>query len=307
MDQFPCYLVPCFQLSGEKRVCELRDARVAIVGLGLMGGSLGMALRQRKACRQVWGVARRPESIKRALELGAIDGGVLDPAAGVKEADIVVLATPVRTIVGLIPKLGPNLPPGCLLMDLGSSKGAVLQAMEGLPPHVQPIGGHPMCGKEEAGIEAAEGTLYEGAVFALTPLTRTSQEALARAKELVEAIGARPLIIEAERHDRLVAAVSHLPYLLAVGLVGLVEEIGAEDELVWTLASSGFRDTSRLAASEVNMMLDILLTNKRSIAEMIRRFEGQWRRLADLVEVEDEPRLRRMLERAKQRRGGMFR
>lgn len=287
-------------------VIDLSRARITIVGLGLIGGSLGMALRRRHAYHEVLGVARRPESVEQALELGAIDGGTCDLTEGVRGADIVVLAIPVRAIIALIPKLGSLLPEGCLLLDLGSTKEAIVQAMEALPPHVQPIGGHPMCGKEASGIEAAEADLYEGAVFVLTPLPRTSEEALRLAEELVKAIGARPLVLDARRHDRLVAAISHLPYLLAVGLIDAAECVAAEDETVWTLASSGFRDASRLAASSVPMSLDILLTNRENIAEMVRLFRQRLERIAGLLDAEDEAALRDIMMRVQQRRRGMF-
>lgn len=277
----------------------MKDARVAIVGLGLMGGSLAGALKKRGACREVWGVARREETIREALRRGFIDGGTCDLAEGVEQADLIVLATPARTILELIPQVGSLAPPGCLLMDLGSTKARIVQAMEALPPHVQAVGGHPMCGKEASGIAAAEADLYAGATFVLTLLQRTSAEALVLAQELVEAVGARPLVMNAERHDRLVAAISHLPYLLSVGLVATAEEIAAEDELVWELAASGFRDTSRLAASDATMMLDILLTNRQTVGEMLSRFVRQLDAIADLLEVDDEQALKLKLQSSK--------
>ena len=285
---------------------RLKDAQVTVVGLGLMGGSLAAALRAEGACREVRGVARRPETIAEALARGFVDGGTLDLAEGVRGADVVVLATPVRTIVELIPHLGPLLPPGCLLMDVGSTKAAIVAAMERLPAHVQPLGGHPMCGKEVSGIGAAEAGLYQGATFVLTPLPRTSPEALALAWELVEALGARPLVMDAHRHDRLVAAVSHLPYLLSLALVAAAEDVAEEDGMVWDLAASGFRDTSRLAASDVTMMLDILLTNREEVAGMLGRLRRELDELARLLEAEDERGLRRMMKAARERRRGLF-
>ena len=285
---------------------RLKDAQVTVVGLGLMGGSLAAALKAKGACREVRGVARRPETIAEALARGFVDGGTLDLAEGVRGADVVVLATPVRTIVELIPHLGPLLPPGCLLMDVGSTKAAIVAAMERLPAHVQPLGGHPMCGKEVSGIGAAEAGLYRGATFVLTPLPRTSPEALALAWELVEALGARPLVMDAHRHDRLVAAVSHLPYLLSLALVAAAEGVAEEDGMVWDLAASGFRDTSRLAASDVTMMLDILLTNREEVAGMLGRLRRELDELARLLEAEDEQGLRRLMEAARERRRGLF-
>jgi prephenate dehydrogenase len=192
-------------------------------------------------------------------------------------------------------------------MDLGSSKARVVEAMEALPPYFQAVGGHPMCGKEASGVVAADADLYEGATFVLTPLRRdsgqalrrTSPEALMLAEELVEAVGAQPLLMDAERHDRLVAAVSHLPYLLSVGLVATIEEVAVEDELVWELAASGFRDTSRLAASDVSMMLDILLTNRQAAGEMLSRFVHELEAIADLLEADDEQALKLKLQSSK--------
>jgi len=284
----------------------LKDAQVTIVGLGLMGGSLAGALKKRVACREVLGVARREETIKEAMRRGFINGGTCDLAKGVEQADLIVLATPVRTILELIPQVGSLAPAGCLLMDLGSTKARIVEAMEALPPHLQAVGGHPMCGKEVSGVVAAEADLYQGATFVLTPLPRTSSEALTLAQELVEAVGAQPLLMDAERHDRLVAAVSHLPYLLSVGLVAAAEEVAAEDELVWELAASGFRDTSRLAASDVTMMLDILLTNRQAVAETLSHFANQLNAIAHLLEAGDEGRLRNLMEKVGKRREGKF-
>lgn len=277
----------------------LKDARVVIVGLGLMGGSLAGALKRRSACREVWGVARRGETIEEAMRRGFIDVGTCDLAEGVAQAGLIVLATPVRTILELIPQMGSLAPAGCVLMDLGSTKVRIVEAMEALPPHLQAVGGHPMCGKEASGLEVAEADLYQGATFVLTPLQRTSSESLTLAQELAEAVGARSLVMDAKRHDRLVAAVSHLPYLLSVSLVAAAEEVAAEDELIWELAAGGFRDTSRLAASDVTMMLDILLTNRQAVGEMLSRFARQLNTITRLLEAENEQTLKFKLQSSK--------
>lgn len=286
----------------EDGFCHLKDASFTIIGLGLMGGSFGLALKARGIGRRVWGVDRRATVIDRALELGAIDGGTTAATAGVAEADIVVLATPVRAIIELLEHIGPHLKAGCLVMDLGSTKSDIVKAMTCLPAGVEPVGGHPMCGKEVAGIWAAEASLYEGAVFPLTPLERTSPAALALAERLVESIGATPVVIDARRHDRLVAAISHLPYLTAVMLVSAAAEVAAEDALAWPLAASGFRDTSRLAASDVTMMHDILATNRDHIGEMLHRYRRHLNQLIELVENGHEDELRKTLEQAWQDR-----
>jgi len=279
---------------------RLSESHIAVVGLGLMGGSLAGALRGR--CRPLVGVARRTETVETALSRGLVDRGTTDLASGVHQADVVVLATPVRVILRLLDEIGPLLPEECLLMDVGSTKAQIVARMAALPGHVQPLGGHPMCGKETSGIGAAESTLYRGHTFVLIPLPRTSQSALALGRALVEAVGARPLILDPGRHDRLVAAVSHLPYLLACALVGAAEETAARDPTVWDVAASGFRDTSRLAASDVTMMLDILLTNREAVLEALDICTGQLRHLTRLAESGDEDGLRSTLSAIRDRK-----
>ncbi len=284
---------------------ELPFKTVSIVGLGLMGGSLGLALRERCPGVRVVGVARRAEVAEQAVSLGATHAATTSLAEGVAEADLVVLATPVRTLIQQIPEVARHMRPGSVLTDMGSTKSAIMRVMAQIPWHIQPVGGHPMCGKEVAGLDAAEATLYEGATWPLTPLERTAPEATAGVKALVELVGGRPVMLEPDRHDRLVAAISHLPYLLAVALVGVADEIASEDDLVWALAASGFRDTSRLAASDLAMMLDILATNRRYVAALAVRFHRRLGQLITALEAGDaaeSTELRPRLEEARQRR-----
>lgn len=283
---------------------RLVDARVTIVGLGLMGGSLAGALRGH--CRQVVGVARRPETIQTALERGLIDRGVTHLPDGVGEAEVVILATPVRVILRQLAEIGPLLAAGCLLMDLGSTKAQIVAHMAGLPPHVQPLGGHPMCGKETSGIEVADPALYRGRTFILTPLPRTSAAALALGRELALAAGARPLALSPERQDALVATVSHLPYLLACALVATADATTSADPAAWEIVAGGFRDTSRVAGSDVTMMLDILTTNREPVLDAVRVCQEQLARLARLIESGDEPALRAALAAVRAERKRMF-
>lgn len=283
---------------------RLSDTRVTVVGLGLMGGSLAGALRGR--CQAVVGVARRGETVQVALARGLVDRGTADLADGVRQADVVVLATPVRVILRLLDEIGPLLPRGCLLMDVGSTKAQIVARMAALPSHVQPLGGHPMCGKEVPGIAAADPALFRCHPFILVPLPRISEAALALGRGLVEAVGAYPLVLAPDQHDQLVATTSHLPYLLACALVGTAETVGAADPTVWQVTASGFRDTSRLAASDVAMMVDILLTNRDLVTQTLETCTSQLRELAYLVQTDDEERLRRLLTAICDRRRGMF-
>lgn len=282
----------------------LAEARITVIGLGLMGGSLAGALRGK--CRQVLGVTRRSETLDMALAMGFIDHGTTDVVEGVREANAVILATPVRTIIRQIEELAPLLPPGCLLMDLGSTKRDIVAAMERLPSHVQPLGGHPMCGKEKSGLEVADPALYQGRTFILTPLPRTSPEALALGWAIAEAIGARPLVLDAWRQDYLVATLSHLPYLLACALVATADATTSSDPAAWEIVAGGFRDTSRVAASDVTMMVDILLTNRDEVVKALRVYQEQLHRLAQLVETGDEDELRAALSAIRRERLRMF-
>ncbi len=292
--------------SGESGFQELTRSRVALVGLGLMAGSMGLALRERHACQEVIGIARRPETCAEARAMGAVDWATGDLAEGVQNADIVVLATPVRVILRQIREIGPLLRPGTLLLDIGSTKTEVFRAMSRLPDGVQPLGGHPMCGKEMSGLSAADVTLYDDAPFILVPLPHTTERALALGEALARAVRARPIVLAPRRHDRLVAAISHMPYLAAVTLVRTAMSVAERDDQVWELVAGGFRDTSRVAASDVTMMLDILLTNRQAVADMMARFRRQLDTLDDLLASEDEAALRAWLQTAQEQRKRMY-
>ena len=284
---------------------ELTACRVVVVGLGLMGGSLAGALRGR--CRTVVGLTRRAETLHHAERLGLIDEGVTDAEVAFREADIVILATPVRTIIGQLTAYASMIPDGCLVMDLGSTKADILDVMAGLPEGIQPVGAHPMCGKETSGITEAEPGLYAGCTFILCPLDRTSEASLALARSLVDAVGATPLILDGERQDRLVATLSHLPYLLACSLVQTADATTSDDPAAWTIVAGGYRDTSRVAGSDVHMMLDILTTNRSAVLRSARAFRERFDRLVGMIESGEDQALKAVLTRSRDERRRMYR
>lgn len=288
------------------RVNDLHNAQVSVVGLGLMGGSLAAALKARGACRRVVGVARRAETIEAALARGMIHWGTTELDEGLRAADVVVLATPVRVILRQLAEIGPLLPPGCLVMDLGSTKAEIVAAMAQLPDHIEALGGHPMCGKEVSGIEAADPALYQGCTFILCPLERTSGAALNLGRALAEAVGANPLVLDAKRQDYLVATISHLPYLLACALVATADATTSADPAAWEIVAGGFRDTSRVAGSDVTMMIDILLTNREEVLKGLRVYAAQLDNLTRLVERGDEEEMRAVLGAIRAERLRMF-
>ncbi len=274
---------------------------IAIVGLGLMGGSLALALRETWAGVTICGIDRDPAALDAALGAGAVDRASTDlHMAG--EAELVVLATPVRAILEQLPRLGEIARDGALLLDLGSTKRQVVAGMNALPTRLLAVGGHPMCGKEIAGFGASEASLFRGCAFVLTPTGRSSAPAMELAGEVARATGALPMIMTPERHDEIVAAISHLPFLVAANLAVVVGEWAGGDERVGQLASSGFRDTSRLAASETAMMMDILQTNRENICTFARRYALAWADLADLFQEGKEDALRATLVRAAEAR-----
>lgn len=280
-----------------------RPSSVAIVGLGLMGGSLALAFKEKEKGTKIVGVTRSRATLDKALAQGAIDVAS-DQLDAVRETEIIVLAAPVRTILEQIPRLATTARDGALILDMGSTKRAIVAAMNRLPERLEAVGGHPMCGKEVAGFDASDVTLYQNKVFVLAPSARSSPSAMHKARALAELIGARVAILDAARHDEIVAAISHLPYVVASNLVATVSDFAANDPQVWEIASSGFRDTSRLAASDVQMMIDILLTNSENVADLMRQYSRQFAELADMIYEENEGGLRERLQRAAQVRRG---
>lgn len=274
--------------------------RLCLVGLGLMGGSLALALQRAEWPERIVGVSRSAETVSAALAAGAIDEGATSLSDALSGATTVVLATPVRTLLKQLPMVARVAPAGCLVMDLGSTKSRVCAAMATLPPGLQPVGGHPMCGRENGGFAAADADLYRDRVFVLCPLERTAPQALGRARRLAEEAGARTLILDAEAHDRAAAAISHLPHALAVTLINTV--VGSGNADAWKLASSGFRDTTRLAASGVEMMLDVMLTNASMIDDWLAAFSIQLDELRQALNAADEAALRTALTMAQSRR-----
>lgn len=263
---------------------------LAIVGLGLMGGSLALALRP--YADKITAVEMDAETREYALRRGMVDEATDDLKAGVSEADVVILAAPVRAILSMIRnRIGAYLRMNTLLIDIGSTKEDICNAMAVLPIGVQAVGGHPMTGKEQSGCEASEATLYKGRPFVLCPSRRTTPATRLRALALVEAVGAVPIEMDAHRHDRVVAAISHLPYLLSSALVATVAQEAETDDAVWTLAAGGFRDTSRLAAQDVQMMGDILGTNTQAVATLLAYFRIHLANIEAMLIAQDSQKL----------------
>ena len=278
----------------------LAKSTIAVVGLGLMGSSMAWKLRADEAAGRVWGVAHRQRTGQKALERGIVDAVVSWEDA--LPADVMVLATPVRVIVEQIRSLSTAPRRPRLVVDLGSTKREIVRAMDALPKGTLAVGGHPMCGKETSGIDAADPELYQGCRFVVVPTRRSTPDAVDWVRSLARALGANPVEMEAGRHDSLVAAISHLPYLASAALMSTVDTLAHDDDAALDLAAGGFRDTSRLAASNVTMMLDILTTNRDAVLKMVGSYREHLDALSDALASGDEGRLADALERIRQAR-----
>jgi prephenate dehydrogenase len=274
---------------------------LAVVGLGLMGGSLALALRG--YAEKITGIDPSEETRQYALDNKIVDIATDDLKAGVIDADTVILCAPVRVIVSMLTqRIGSYLRSNTLLIDIGSTKQDICAAMANLPIGVQAVGGHPMTGKEVSGIESSDAALYQARPFVLCPTRRTTPATRLRALGLIDALGALPFEMDAHRHDRLVAAISHLPYLLSSALVATVAKEGQVDPTVWELAAGGFRDMSRLAGQDVQMMGDILSTNTQAVATLLALFRVQLAMLEAMLVSQDDQQVADFLKPAREAR-----
>jgi prephenate dehydrogenase len=276
-------------------------ARLAIIGLGLIGGSIGMAVRRARLGFEVVGHDRSIDQAGLAKKLGAVDRAEWNLPVAVETADVVVVAVPVQAIPDVFRDIAPHLRPGTVVTDTGSTKANVMAwAKEILPTTVSFIGGHPMAGKERAGVSSADADLFNGATYCLIAGPESNGDALDRIARLVEGIGARPYFVDPDEHDSFVAAVSHLPFVSAAALVNAVSS-GAAWRDARRLAAGGFRDTTRVASGDVVMHRDVCLTNRDSI---LRWLDAYMNALADLraaIESGDD-RVEVLLRQAKDAR-----
>jgi prephenate dehydrogenase len=258
--------------------------RIAIIGLGLIGGSIGLALKQANWRRaEVTGYARRRKTASLARKSGAIDRIELDLRKAVKSADIIIVATPVLVIKDVFAQIAPELSDGSIVTDTASTKLQVMRwAQKLLPSRTSFVGGHPMAGKEISTIKAATADLFRKCTYCLTPLSQAKPAAVRTVKDMVKALGAVPLVIDAEEHDRLVAGISHLPLLLSAALV-LATTKNPSWPKMSRLAASGYRDLTRLASGNPELGAHICLSNQAAIVSWIDMFIEELQKLRKLV------------------------
>lgn len=278
---------------------QIEQKTLCIVGLGLMGASLALAVRGKYS--RITAVTRRQATANEALRRNIVDAASTDFNA-IQEADIVVLAAPVRTIIAQLKQLQKGSVASLIVTDLGSTKTEIVKAMDALPATMRAVGSHPMCGKEVTGLDAADATLYHNRAWVLTRTQRTDEAAFATVKALAENAGANTLELDAQRHDQLVAWISHLPYAVSAALASTVDAASLNDAAVYRVAAGGFRDTTRIAGSDVSMMLDILLTNRDAVLNSVRDFQFTLDQFTAMLERRDEAGLRAFLSAAAEAR-----
>lgn len=277
--------------------------KLAVVGVGLIGGSLALALKEAGAVGQVVGIGRGLANLETALRLGVVDSITQDLAEGVKDADVIFLATPVQALGMVAAEAMPYLKPGAIITDGGSVKQAVIEAIE---PHLREdvhfVPGHPIAGTENSGAEAAFSTLYQNRRCILTPTHKTADEALEQMRQMWALVGSQVVVMEVEKHDRVLAAISHLPHMVAYALVNAVGAYDRYDENILEYSAGGFRDFTRIASSDPTMWRDIALTNRDALVEMMQQFETFFKELKEDVAAGSDERLFEFFRRSKESR-----
>jgi len=277
--------------------------KITIVGVGLLGGSLGMAIRRRRLATEVAGFVRRAASVAGCKRLGAADLATRNLQGAVQGADLIVLCTPLAQMRPLVRRMLPALKPGAILTDVGSVKASVVREIETLAGKAGArfVGSHPMAGSEKNGLSAARADLFVNAVCAVTPTRKTSKAALRKVERFWAALGSRVVRLTPELHDALVSRSSHLPHVTAAVLADQVlDPAHPKDQAA--LCASGFRDTTRIASGSPEMWRDIALANRKNLDRALNVFIGELTKFRRALKRADANAISRLFERAKRRR-----
>jgi prephenate dehydrogenase len=271
--------------------------QLTILGVGLLGGSIGLALRSATPKCRIIGYGHRRQTLDKAMEIGAIDGVEMDAAAAVAGSDLVILCTPVGIFEGLLKQIGPSLSAGAMVTDVGSTKRSVVRMAEAiLPKGVEFVASHPIAGSEKRGVEFSRADLFSNQLCILTPTRGTKAQAIEKMEKFWQSLGMRTARISAEDHDRVLADVSHLPHLLAAALVAM------QDEASLDLCGKGFLDTTRIAGGDGGLWRDIFLDNADNLKAGLRRLQSQLAIAELMLDSQSKDALRDWLDAAARRR-----
>ena len=277
--------------------------KITIIGVGLLGGSIGLAVKRRRLAHEVAGFVRRRASLKDCEKAGAMDYATTDLPAAVSNADLVILCTPLSQMRPRVIGMLPALKRGAIVTDVGSVKAGVVRELESLVQKAGAhfVGSHPMAGAEKTGVRAARADLFTNAVCVLTPTKRTAPAAIRKVEEFWKSLGARTLRLAPEQHDALVSRSSHLPHIAAAALVNLVLA-PARPEFQSTLCANGFRDTTRIAAGSPEMWRDIALANRKNLSRAVDAFISELQKFQRVLKRSDAKAISKYFETAKARR-----
>lgn len=283
---------------------KLKIGKLVVIGVGLIGGSFALALKRARAVQRVVGVGRTRSNLAAALRLKAIDEALQDPARAVRDADLVLLATPVGQMPAVMTAIAPHLPARAVVTDAGSTKGDVIAAARRfLGAHLPRfVPGHPVAGTEKSGAEAAFPDLFKDKSVILTPQPETAAAAAGLVRRAWEACGARVTRLTADQHDAVLAAVSHLPHVVAYALVNMLARRRNAAQL-FGLSAGGLRDTVRIAGSSPEMWADICVANREALLAALEDYENELERVRAAIESADTTELRRMFTEAQSARG----
>ena len=276
-----------------------RFNKVAIIGVGLIGGSIGLAVKKRNLAKEVIGIFRRRSTLNKALKRKAVDSGTLNIEAGTRDADLIILATPVFLIPRLAREALKYAKDGAIMTDVGSTKAWITAGIEkdlGQHRTISFVGSHPMAGSERAGVESARDDLLEGSPCIVTKTARTDKDAMAKVVKFWKALGAKVTVMDPVRHDMTVALVSHLPHIVAFSLAGAVPEGALQ------YAAEGFGDVTRVASSDPVLWAEIFLTNRREVARSCREFEKYYTKMLSAISGDNLPAMIGLLKTAKYKR-----
>ena len=277
--------------------------KITIVGVGLLGGSIGLAARKSRVAKEIAGYARREKTIAESEKVGALDYATTDLLAAVSGADLVILCTPLAQMRSLAEQFVPALKRGAIVTDVGSVKAGVVRELEPLVKKsgAHFVGSHPMAGSEKMGVLAARADLYANAVCVVTPTKNSDAAAVRKIEQFWKSLGARTLRLDAVKHDLLVSRSSHLPHVAAATLAGLILDPAATKEQA-ALCANGFRDTTRIASGSPEMWRDIVLANRKNVSRSVDAFVGELKKFQAALKRDDAKAVEKFFATAKQSR-----
>jgi prephenate dehydrogenase len=292
-----------YQTSAFRYFSAVQFRKITIIGVGLLGGSIGLAARKRRLAREIAGFARREKTIAECEKIGALDYATTDLLAAVSGADLIILCTPLAQMAALTKQFLPALKRGAIVTDVGSVKADVVRKLESLVKKsgAHFVGSHPMAGGEKMGVLAAKADLYANAVCVVTPTKKSNVAAVRKVEQFWKSLGARTLRLDAAKHDLLVSRTSHLPHVAAAALAGLVLDPKHPKSQVG-LCATGFRDTTRIASGSPEMWRDIALANRKNVSQSLDVFVGELKRFQAALKKGDAKAVEKFFAIAKERR-----